>query len=173
MCPWNARRELYQKVGNFVGSVVSPILANIYLHELDEFMEQKKQEFDQGKARHQTTAWLNTTFSLWYYRKRIDALTGDTNPAARTKQERYEQKIRELSEKQKRLPASDPLDPNYRRLFYVRYADDDLIGVIGNKQEAETLFKEIKTFLNTSLKLAISEEKSGIHHAKEGTFFLG
>jgi RNA-directed DNA polymerase len=40
-----------KKVGNFVGGVVSPILANIYLHEFDEFMEQKKQEFDQGKAR--------------------------------------------------------------------------------------------------------------------------
>ena len=38
-CAWNARRELYQKVGNFVGSVVSPLLANIYLHELDKYME--------------------------------------------------------------------------------------------------------------------------------------
>src|SRR6266581_4662722 len=39
LCPWNTRRELYQKVGNFVGSVVSPILANIYLHELDCYVE--------------------------------------------------------------------------------------------------------------------------------------
>ncbi len=155
------------------GSIVSPILANIYLHELDEFMEQKKQEFDQGKARHRTKEWVNKTFNVWRYRKRIDALKGDTNPELRIMQERYEQKIRELSEEQKRLPASDPLDPTYRRLFYVRYADDYLIGIIGNKQEAEILFKEVKTFLNTRLKLEISEEKSGIHHAKEGTSFLG
>jgi group II intron reverse transcriptase/maturase len=155
------------------GGIVSPILANIYLHEFDEFMEQKKQEFDQGKARRQTTEWLNTTFYIRYYRKRIDALKGDTNPVAQTKQERYVQKIRELSEKQKRLSASDPLDPTYRRLFYVRYADDYLIGIIGNKQEADRVFSEIKTFLNSTLKLEISEEKSGIHHAKEGTSFLG
>jgi hypothetical protein len=55
----------------------------------------------------------------------------------------------------------------------VRYADDYLIGIIGSKQEAETLFRAITTFLNTHLKLEISEEKSGIHHAKEGTAFLG
>ena len=35
------------------------------------------------------------------------------------------------------------------------------------------MFYEVKTFLNTTLKLEISEEKSGIHHAKEGTAFLG
>lgn len=155
------------------GGIVSPILANIYLHELDVFMEQKKQEFDQGKARHKSTEWQKITGYIWYYRKRIDALKGDPNSETHTMQERYEQKIRELSERQKRLAASDPLDPTYRRLFYVRYADDYLIGLIGNKQEAEILLREVKTFLNTNLKLEISEEKSGIHHAKEGTAFLG
>lgn len=136
-------------------------------------MEQKKQEFDQGKARREGREWLLTTSSIQHDRKRIDALKGDTSPKTRTLKERDEQKIRELSERQKRLPASDPLDPTYRRLFSVRYADDDLIGILGNKQEADNLFREIHTFLHTNLKLAISEEKSGIHHAKEGTSFLG
>src|SRR5262245_4237771 len=153
------------------GGIVSPILANVYLHEFDEFMERKKQEFDQGKARRQTTEWLNTTFYKTYYRKRIDKLKGDLTQTHLV--QRYEAKIRELSEKQKRLDASDPLDPGYRRLFYVRYADDFLLGIISSKQEAEALFREITNFLNNTLKLEISEEKSGIHHAKEGTTFLG
>ena len=55
----------------------------------------------------------------------------------------------------------------------MRYADDYLIGIIGNRQEAEIVFREVTTFLDTHLKLEISEEKSGIHHAKEGTTFLG
>jgi group II intron reverse transcriptase/maturase len=59
------------------GGIGSPILANIYRHEFDEFMEQKKQEFDQGRARRQTTEWLNTTFYKKYYRRRIEALKGD------------------------------------------------------------------------------------------------
>src|SRR5712691_3367701 len=120
-------------------------------------MEKKKREFDQGKARREGREWLLTTFSIQHYRKRVDALKGKTSPEACTMHERYEQKLRELSEKQKRLPASDPLDPLYRRLFYVRYADDYLIGIIGNKQEAHTLFREIQTSLNTVLKLELSE----------------
>jgi group II intron reverse transcriptase/maturase len=155
------------------GGIVSPILANIYLHELDEFMGKKKQEFDHGKGRKPSTEWDKVTWYLRSYRKRIEALKGDMDPLASIRLEGYKLKLRELSERQKRLPASDPLDVNYRRLFYVRYADDYLIGIIGNKQEAETIFREIKNFLNTSLKLEISEEKSGIHHAKEGAAFLG
>ena len=155
------------------GGIVSPILANIYLHEFDEFMEQKRRVFDQGRARRLGMKWHNVTTLMRYHRIKIDALKGDTSPEAMTRRKGHEQKIRELSAIQKRLPSRDPLDPLYRRLFYVRYADDFLIGIIGSKQEAETLFREIKIFLNTCLKLAIAEEKSGIHHAKEGTAFLG
>jgi len=46
------------------GGIVSPILANIYLHEFDEFMEKKKQEFDRGKERRRPTEYRNTTFYL-------------------------------------------------------------------------------------------------------------
>jgi len=155
------------------GGIVSPILANIYLHEFDEFMEQKKQEFDQGKVRRRTPEWIRTTSTIGYLQGRIEALKGNPRPEAQVRRERHEQRIRELSAIQKRLPASDPLDPTYRRLLYVRYADDYLIGLIGNKHEAATLFTEVKTFLNNTLKLEISEEKSGTHHAKEGTAFLG
>jgi hypothetical protein len=161
------------------GSAVAPAGPRPFLPALNGgvprafLMEQKKQEFDRGKVRRRTLEWIRTTSTMGYLRTRIEALKGDTSPEAHVRRERYEQRLRELSAIQKRLPASDPLDPNYRRLFYVRYADDYLIGIIGNKQEAEILFKEVKIFLNNSLKLEISEEKSGIHHAKEGTTFLG
>src|SRR5919197_6079567 len=65
------------------GGIVSPILANIYLHELDEFMEQKKQEFDQGKRRQVAEDWKAVKKSLYYYRKRVKALQGDTSPDIR------------------------------------------------------------------------------------------
>jgi len=123
-CAWHARRKLYQPVGHFVGSVVSPILANIYLHELDQYMEQTKQAFDQGTRRKTGTAWRRVTSLLRDHRQRIKALKGDLHPEAGVHIARHEQKIRELGEKQRGLPASDPLDPHYRRLFYIRYADD-------------------------------------------------
>ena len=64
------------------GGIVSPILANIYLHELDEFMEQKKQEFDRGKVRRRTQSGSVTHIHMGYLRTRIEALKGDTSPEA-------------------------------------------------------------------------------------------
>jgi len=110
------------------GGIVSPILANIYLHELDEYMERKKQEFDQGKQRASKEEWVRLTSSLRVYRRRIHALQGDTSPESRLKVARDEQELRERIKRQKSLPASDPLDPTYRRLFYMRYADDSAPG---------------------------------------------
>lgn len=155
------------------GGIISPILANIYLHELDEYMEKKIQEFDKGIRRERSAKWEEVTAHLKYYRNRVVALKRDNNPEIRIPIDGYEQKIQQLAEIQKRLPASNPLDPNYRRLLYIRYADDTLIGIIGSRQDAEDVFKDVTNFLNTQLKLEISEDKSGIHHAKEGTSFLG
>jgi group II intron reverse transcriptase/maturase len=152
------------------GGIISPILANIYLHELDEFMEQKRQDFYSGKKRKKEKEWVQTCKRLYYARSRIKEARRENNHKV---EEEWMQKIREFSNQQKSLPASDPLDPNYRRLFYVRYADDYLIGIIGSKKEAEQVFREVQLYLNTTLKLAIAEEKSGIHHAKDGTAFLG
>ena len=149
------------------------MLANIYLHELDEYMEQTKQAFDQGTRRKAGTAWSKVTSLLQDHRQRIKALKGDPHPEAGVLIASHAQTMRELGKKQRSLPASDPLDPHYRRLLYSRYADDFLIGIIGSKHEAEVLFSEVKHFLNDHLKLAIAEEKSGIHHAKDGVPFLG
>ncbi len=155
------------------GGIISPILANIYLHEFDEYMEQKKQEFDQGKARKRGKEWGRITSRLPHHRRMIKALKGENSPEVQAKIAQHTQIIRELATRQKSLPASDPLDPGFKRLHYARYADDFLIGIIGSKQEALQVFQEAQWFLNTRLKLAISAEKSGIHHANDGTTFLG
>src|SRR5262249_53509827 len=113
------------------GGIASPILANIYLHEFDEFMEQKKQEFDHGKKRQVLREWKSTTDLIGYHRKRIKALQGDPHPAIHAKLQRHADKIRELSRQQKRLPASDPLDPGYRRLFYTTISSPKLANAHG------------------------------------------
>ena len=121
--PYPGDADPEKKVCNFVGGVVSPILANIYLHEFDECMEQKKQGFDQSKARKITKEWRRVTVRLHRARKCAVPLTGDNNPAIQAKKDRLKQKIRELDRLQKRTLAGDPLDPGDKRLFYVRYAD--------------------------------------------------
>ena len=67
---------------------------------------------------------------------------------------------------------SNPQDSGYRRLFYVRYADDWLCGVIGSKQDAEEIKADIKKFLTETLKLELSEEKTLITNARDTARFL-
>jgi hypothetical protein len=72
------------------------------------------------------------------------------------------------------LPSSDPYDPDYRRLRYVRYADDFVLGFIGPKAEAGQIKESLETFLRDSLKLELSQEKTLITHAtSQAARFLG
>ena len=83
-------------------------------------------------------------------------------------------KVKELHKQRQSMPSKDTNDPSFRRLYYIRYADDWLLGFSGSKQEAIKVKEEIKTFLATELKLALSEEKTLITHAKtEKARFLG
>jgi hypothetical protein len=72
------------------------------------------------------------------------------------------------------LPARDPLDPDYRRLRYVRYADDWLLGFCGPRVEAEAIKSQLGAFLREELKLDLSETKTLITHARsQAAHFLG
>jgi hypothetical protein len=72
------------------------------------------------------------------------------------------------------LPTVDPNDPNYRRLYYIRYADDTLFGFAGPKKEIEEIKQRLSDFLRDTLKLELSQEKTLITHARtEAARFLG
>ena len=84
------------------------------------------------------------------------------------------QKARELRRRQARLPSVDCDDPGYRRLHYVRYADDTLFGFTGPKAEAEEIKQRLAAFLRDELQLELSAEKTLITHARTGAAkFLG
>lgn len=72
------------------------------------------------------------------------------------------------------LGARDQEDPNFRRLHYIRYADDFILGFTGTRDEAENIQSSIKGFLESELKLMVNEEKSKIHHSSDRHIkFLG
>ena len=78
------------------------------------------------------------------------------------------------SKQQRSLPTADPQDPGYRRLRYVRYADDILLGFTGPKAEAEEIKHRLAQFLQEDLKLELSETKTLITHARTSAArFLG
>src|SRR5207248_10222886 len=109
LCPWNTRRELYQKVGNFVGSVASPILANVYLHELDEKIEEIRQRLTSGKKKRPNPLHKQLSAQKQLLAKRNRADTKE---------------CRDLIRQIRSIPAVDVCDPNFNRVKYIRYADD-------------------------------------------------
>lgn len=140
------------------GSVVSPILANIYLDKFDKFIEQILiPEYTLGKRRAENPEYSKLVKLAWYYRK-----NGQVD------------KARQLEIKYQKMPSKNVRDSEYRRLNYVRYADDFLLGFIGSFQEAKEIKEKLKTFLAENLQLELSPEKTLITNAKnEAASFLG
>ena len=137
---------------------MSPILSNIYLHRLDDFVENTLiPEYTQGARRAPSPA-----YNRMYYAIRKARARGDHDAA------------RELRKRLREMPSHDPFDPGYRRLRYIRYADDVLLGFIGPRAEAEQIKQRLAQFLRDDLALELSQEKTLITHARTGAAkFLG
>jgi hypothetical protein len=140
------------------GGIVSPLLSNIYLSRLDAFVEQTLiPKYTRGEQRRRNPSYNTLRVRAQYYRKR-----GDVAKAAL------------LDAQRRTLPERDPHDPHYRRLRYIRYADDFCLGFIGPKAEAEKIKERLRAFLGEELKLELSTEKTLITHATtEAAHFLG
>lgn len=139
------------------GGIASPVLSNIYLHRLDEFVETVLvPEYTRGKNRASNPAY-----------RRLDS------PIAQAKQTGDHLALRKLRQQRRRIPYGNPQDPGYRRLRYVRYCDDFLLGFSGPITEAEEIKQRIRQFLKGELKLELSEDKTLITHARKGARFLG
>lgn len=140
------------------GSIVGPILANIVLDRLDKFVEEHLLSMHtRGKRRKTYPPYARLTMQAWSARQKGNwELAGQLRKQVQT------------------MPSRDPNDPNFRRLWYTRYADDFLLGFIGTKQEAELIKQQLKEFINQELKLELNEDKTLITHAKnEKAHFLG
>lgn len=140
------------------GAVVSPVLSNIYLHRLDEFVEQTLlPSFNRGVERKPNPLYRKFADAAYYRRKR-----------------RQMDLAIALRRKMQNLPSKDPADPGFRRLHYVRYADDFLLGFAGPRAEAEEIKRRLSQFLRDDLKLELSPQKTLITHGRtQAARFLG
>jgi len=140
------------------GGIISPLLANIYLNELDRFVEDTLvPAYTAGTKRKANPAYDRLTKLIGRARDR-----GDLDEVAR------------LTVERRGLMSVAPCDPDYRRLRYVRYADDFLLGFTGPKCEAEEIRRRLGEFLEQRLKLTLSAEKTLITHATDDKAkFLG
>ncbi len=131
------------------GGVISPILSNIYLDKLDQYVEKTLiPAYTRGEKR---------AFNPAYERLRA-------KERAQKRLENYEE-AKELRKQYQKLSSYSSDDDAYRRLFYVRYADDTLFGFAGPQQEAEEIKQQLGQYLQDALKLEMSQEKTLITHA--------
>jgi hypothetical protein len=103
------------------GGVISPLLANVYLHELDEFMERLVRQYSRGAQRAANPEYTRMATRLKTARYQRDHLPPDAAPGAIAD---ANAKINDLATRRRSLPSKDAFDPTYRRAWYARYADD-------------------------------------------------
>lgn len=145
------------------GGILSPLLANIYLHELDKFVMQLKDEFDtpeKGKITPEYRELHNRIKNLCYH---IDRKNGVER----------ESMIAECKTLRKQLLKTPCTAQTDKKLKYIRYADDFIIGVKGSKEDCQWIKSKLSEFIGQTLKMELSEEKTLITHSSECARFLG
>ena len=151
------------------GSIISPILANIYLNELDVFMAQYAQTFRQGDKRRINPAYKKP---LDKRRGKQEWLKRNEHKISQEQKAAVKAEIDEINQYLRTIPYVDPMDDGYKRLVYVRYADDFLIGVIGSKADARQVKIDVGMFIREQLHLELSQEKTLITHGTDFAQFL-
>ena len=153
------------------GSGVSPVLCNVYLNELDRYMEKYAMEFNtKAQKKRFATAYRRSVDRTYKYRKKGKEIWETLTPEERKIRSRT---LKKLEREEKSITPTIPKDADYKRIQYTRYADDFLIGVIGSKQDAEKVKQDVKTFLWETLKLEMSDAKTKVTHTGDRARFLG
>ena len=149
------------------GGIVSPILANIYLDKFDKYIKEYAAKFRKGDRRSINPEYWRLNNKKNWLKKKLQKTSDEQIRKS------YLYEIAQLSKQMLSIPHKDAMDADFRRLQYVRYADDFLISVIGSKSECETIKADITQFMREQLKLELSDEKTLITHAQDKAKFLG
>lgn len=135
------------------GSVLSPVISNIVLHELDIYIEKVKEKFEKGTRRGRNLEYVNLS---------------NKKRSIKDPDER-----KRILEKMRTMRSVDTMDPNFKRILYVRYADDFVILIIGSRTDADNIKTGIKDILFNRCGLDLNTDKTEITNVTEGFKFLG
>jgi len=138
------------------GSIISPILANIFLDQLDHYIEELRVEFDKGNKPRRRFIARNFESKI-----RTAKAKGDMDS------------VRKLNIDARAYSLIDFEDPNFRRLTYLRYADDWVIGIRGTLDNTKEILRKVTDYCS-SIGLKVSPEKTKIINLNTSkALFLG
>jgi retron-type reverse transcriptase len=147
---WNFHRTYS---GTPQGGIISPVMANIYLDKFDKYVKEYISTFDKGKLKERNPESKKIEKRKHRLVKKLKAEKDVEKRKVLLKT------VKETDRQRMAIPSSNEMDENCRRLKYVRYADDWLAGVIGSKEDCKRIREDFKNYLNTKLKLELSDEK--------------
>ena len=145
------------------GGILSPLLANIYLHELDKFVMKLKEDFDKPQKDNITPEYREKHNELKRLSDRLKKVSGEERT----------QLLEEYKIKRKKLMTIPCTAQTDKKLRYIRYADDFLIAVKGSKEDCKAIKQKLSEFISGQLNMELSEEKTLITHSSECARFLG
>ena len=145
------------------GGIISPLLANIYLHELDKFVMKLKSEFDTPGVGQITPEYRELHNEIKRLSHRLTKVTGEERKMV----------LAEYKSKRQKLMTISCTAQTDKKLKYVRYADDFLIAVKGNREDCQWIKSKLAEFIGDTLKMELSEDKTLITHSSKCARFLG
>ena len=145
------------------GGIISPLFANIYLHELDKYVTTLKSEFDCP-----ATQKYNADYDA--LRRRVELIRRHLKKAEGEQKSQLLKELHATRAKMLQTPAKSQTD---KRIKYVRYADDFIIGVCGIREDCVEIKRKLTEFIGYTLKMELSAEKTLITHSCEQARFLG
>lgn len=149
------------------GGIISPILANIYLHELDLYVAELSKGFQKPYKSRITAEYSRLSGRMTRVKQKIKKAEEAGNMAEK---ERLLKELKKLRSQLLKTPCKSQTDKEIR---YVRYADDFIIGVRGSREDCEEIKRKLSCFIRDSLKMELSEEKTLITHSNTYARFLG
>jgi retron-type reverse transcriptase len=166
---------LFERKGVAQGSIISPFLFNIYLHELDKKIASiQKITYDTQKS-YESATYGNIEAEKAYRNISRDFATDNLKRSLKkygSKEALLEARNTAYKEHHKKYGRRKGIDTDIRHIQYVRYADDFLIGIVGSREYAVQVRKDINNFLKSSLHLKV--KKDNLVHRNDGpVIFLG
>ena len=161
------RREVHLLSGVPQGGIISPILSNLYLTPLDEYMEELGREWNREPISKRNEDYRKTEHRILTLRRKLDRDVIRLREEVEEIKEEIRKRKKELRQKNSRVRIG-------RKIWYVRYADDWVIGVTGTREDAEEVKTKVKEYMKENLKIEMNEDKTKITKlTEEAAEFLG